>query len=147
VWNIEAFNHPFETVDQDGVVYHNSEASLLASGLHPFSTPSPWDILILVESGTRRLEELTFLANTDDFEYEHQKRPGAYSKYLGVLIIWKKKWVTRYSHNIVRIASTSGALGEFAYLAVPLTCRSRFEYVGWRYTSKSWGYYVRYRTP
>lgn len=123
-WNLEAWNPDDLTYKAGGRTYRGAAASLAASHLHPRVTPGCWDVLVLVESGTRRLKQLSdILADEENFAYEHVQRPGA-DGMLGVLIVWRTSAVTRddYTESVVirQGGEYSSHPSGFAYLAVPL---------------------------
>lgn len=121
-WNLEAWNGQLRH-ERNGKSYKNAAAALAVSNLHPVVTPDAWDVLVLVESGPGRIDELSSITgDTEKFGYEHLPRPGSRSDLLGVLIIWKKRHVERYPSSVesVKIAKKNAELHEFAYHAVPL---------------------------
>tara|TARA_Y100000385_G_C13105172_1_gene647082 strand:- start:4642 stop:6204 length:1563 start_codon:yes stop_codon:yes gene_type:complete len=93
-------------------IYTGDESALASSNLHPDENPDAWDVLVLIESGQERINNLQPLLKDKRFDYAHAVRSDMD---LGILIIWKTMIVQRSKLPEVIYQTSS-----FAYLAVPL---------------------------
>ena len=104
-------------------------AALEVSSLNPLPGPPTWDVLVLLESGETRTNELIKALGKEHFRYAYLRRPGDYD--LGVLIILRKGSGASISEPNVSLSSEYGSpMGNFAYLTLQLIVGSRRLWVG-----------------